>query len=184
MRSRIRVVGGAPPPPLDVAPQGPKNRRNSALSGPDFGGMRARGSPSRRGGEGGLPTTTQSRDLVREQSLPGLDPGISRKGEDTRAQVRGAAGQAPELRCRLPREGLPEGWASGGWAPDNRGLGVGPGSRLSAQRISGADCRMGWGPHSSMAEPCHLASLRRAASRDCVASIHPKHSVTSRHCTT
>ena len=45
-------MGGAPPPPLDVAPQAPKIRKNSALSGPDFGGMRGRGSrPDRGGGE-------------------------------------------------------------------------------------------------------------------------------------
>ena len=148
-------MGGAPPPPLDVAPQAPKNRRNSALFWPDFGGMQGPRITSRQGGDGGLRTTAQVRDLVRGQSPPGPYPGLTRKGEDTRAQVRGAAGQAPELRCRLPREGLRRmgirRMGTHPWEPDNRGLGVGPGYRLSAERISGADCRMGLGPHSSMA---------------------------------
>ena len=36
LRSRIRVVGGAPPPPLNVAPQRPKNRKNSTVFEVDF----------------------------------------------------------------------------------------------------------------------------------------------------
>ena len=34
-------MGGAPPPPLDFAPQGPKNRRNSAPWGRVSGGLEA-----------------------------------------------------------------------------------------------------------------------------------------------
>ena len=47
-------MGGAPPPPQDFAPEGSKNRRNSGRLGPDFGGMRPRGSTSEEGGWGGF----------------------------------------------------------------------------------------------------------------------------------
>ena len=68
------------------------------------------------------------------------------------------------------------------WEPVNRGLGVGPGSRLSAERISGADCRMGWDPirlWRSRATLHHHDAQR--ATRDCVASIAP--SIASRRAT-
>ena len=53
-------MGGAPPPPQDVAPQGPKNRKNSALLGPDFGGMQGPRIIVRQGGEGGSRPLPQS----------------------------------------------------------------------------------------------------------------------------
>ena len=46
-------MGGAPPPPLGVAPQGQKNRKNSTLFGSIFDGVLGRGSAPNRGGEGG-----------------------------------------------------------------------------------------------------------------------------------
>ena len=56
-------MGGAPPPPQDVAPQGPKNRKNSALFGPDFGGMQGPRIIVRQGGEGGSRPLPQSGNL-------------------------------------------------------------------------------------------------------------------------
>ena len=56
-------MGGAPPPPHDFAPQGPKNRRNSALSGPDFGRFGGAEDQRRDRGVGGIQPTTQRRIL-------------------------------------------------------------------------------------------------------------------------
>ena len=56
-------MGGAPPPPLDFAPQGPKNRRNSALWAGFREVWRPRGSTSRTGGWRGLQPTTHLRIL-------------------------------------------------------------------------------------------------------------------------
>ena len=53
-------MGGAPPPPLDFAPQGAKNRKNSA---PLEAGFWRFGDPEdqrRSGGVVGLQTTTSS----------------------------------------------------------------------------------------------------------------------------
>ena len=79
-------MGGAPPPPLDVAPQGPKNRKNSTLLGSDFGGMQGpRIIVQTGGGEGGIPTTTPHPGTWSRGTPLDLDPGMSRKGEDIRA---------------------------------------------------------------------------------------------------
>jgi len=59
-------VGGAPPPPQDFAPQGSKNRRNSAL-GPGFGRFGDPEDQGPPGGEGG------SRPLPAHPRGPGLE---------------------------------------------------------------------------------------------------------------
>jgi len=74
-------VGGAPPPPQDFAPQGSKNRRNSALLGPDFGGMQTPRIKVRRGGVGGIQATTPAR-RVRLGRVPATHRRASPQGED------------------------------------------------------------------------------------------------------
>ena len=54
-------MGGAPPPPHDFAPQGPKNRRNSAQKGPDFGRFGGAEDQRRDRGVGGIQPTTPRR---------------------------------------------------------------------------------------------------------------------------
>ena len=56
-------MGGAPPPPLDFAPQGPKNRRNSAPWGRVSGGLEAPRINVETGGWRGLQPTTHLRIL-------------------------------------------------------------------------------------------------------------------------
>ena len=48
-------MGGAPPPPLDAAPQAPKNRRNSAPLGPGFGRFGGAEDHVEMGGVAGAP---------------------------------------------------------------------------------------------------------------------------------
>ena len=50
MRSRIRVVGGAPPPPLGVAPQDPKKPEKFALWRADLDGLRGAEDHAQSGG--------------------------------------------------------------------------------------------------------------------------------------
>jgi hypothetical protein len=52
-------VGGAPPPPHDFAPQGPKNRRNSAPKGRISGGLAGPRINVVTGGVGGRQPTTR-----------------------------------------------------------------------------------------------------------------------------
>ena len=74
MRSRIRVVGGAPPPPLDFAPQRRKNRRNSAPKRAGFWRLRSlEDQTSMRGGEGGI-----HGHYPIEPHIGGLGPGDTR----------------------------------------------------------------------------------------------------------
>ena len=76
-------MGGAPPPPLDAAPQGPKNRKNSALLGPDFGGMQGPRITSREGGGGG------SRPLPNPAPRGPVAPGPTGKPDLESGQVPG-----------------------------------------------------------------------------------------------
>ena len=60
MRSRIRVVGGAPPPPLGAAPQGAKNPEKFGPKWAGFGRVAATEDHAQSGGWRGLQPATRS----------------------------------------------------------------------------------------------------------------------------
>ena len=98
-------MGGAPPPPLDFAPQGSKNPEKFDPLGSDFGGARTPRINVQTGGAGGSTTTTP----IRRQGGPaGPGPPFSadlEPGPGSRQSGRGLAGDAPELIC--PGSGRP-----------------------------------------------------------------------------
>ena len=119
MRSRIRVVGGAPPPPLGAAPQGSKNRKNSAEIRPDFGGHFDPEDHAQIRGVGGLQTTTPRdgegppwRAIPTTPFEGGLPAGSNRKVDDKVGHLFDLAHRRkPSSRDNVESEQLdPEVW--------------------------------------------------------------------------
>ena len=141
-------MGGAPPPPQDFAPEGSKNRRNSGRLGPDFGGMRPRGSTSEEGGWGGFGHYPSRRG--------GVGPGPPTPPDEI--SQGGGSGNRPGMRSEQ----------TGSISPEPRGIRQrhvqGPVRRWTWQRPGmgkRADCRT-----KSALHPARFAWAVRAVDMD------------------